>query len=104
GTGGRGTRCHLGSPDNRPRDHSEATLRWWLRALISPAIAYADRKFDSPSRKIEFYSSQAMKLGLPPVHKADKVSPYPLALSFGRTLIHFHSFYDETGAAIAGKA
>src|SRR5262245_37042907 len=33
-------------------------------------VAYADRKFDSPSGKIEFYSSQAEKLGLPslPVH------------------------------------
>src|SRR5262249_24415755 len=36
-------------------------------------------------------------LGLPPlpVHKVDKASPYPLALTFGRTLTHFHSFYDE---------
>jgi hypothetical protein len=55
------------------------------------AIAYADRKFDSPSGKVEFYSSQAEKLGLPPlpVHKddkADNASPYSLALSFGRTL------------------
>jgi anaerobic selenocysteine-containing dehydrogenase len=36
------------------------------------------------------------ELGLPPlpVHKVDKGSEYPLALSFGRTLTHFHSFYD----------
>jgi anaerobic selenocysteine-containing dehydrogenase len=62
-----------------------------------PHVAYADRKFDSQSGKIEFYSSQAGKLGLPPlpVHKVDKSSPYPVALSFGRTLTHFHSFYDE---------
>jgi anaerobic selenocysteine-containing dehydrogenase len=61
------------------------------------AIAYANRKFDSPSGMIEFYSSQAEKLGLPPlpVHKVDKASPYPLALSFGRTLTNFHAFYDE---------
>jgi len=65
--------------------------------LDVPAVAYADRKFDSPSGKIEFYSSQAERLGLPPlaVHKVDKTSPHPLALSFGRTLTHFHSFYDE---------
>ncbi|HTG74735.1 MAG TPA: molybdopterin-dependent oxidoreductase [Terriglobia bacterium] len=65
--------------------------------LRVPAVAYADRKFDSPSGKIEFYSPQAERLGLPPlpVHKVDQGSPYPLALSFGRTLTHFHSFYDE---------
>jgi anaerobic selenocysteine-containing dehydrogenase len=73
--------------------------------LKVPAIAYADRKFDSPSGKIEFYSSQAERLGLPPlpVHKVDKGSPYPLALSFGRTLTHFHSFYDE-GKALSSLA
>jgi anaerobic selenocysteine-containing dehydrogenase len=70
-----------------------------------PAIAYADRKFDSPSGKIEFYSSQAARLGLPPlpVHKVEQSSPYPLALSFGRTLTHFHSFYDE-GKALSSLA
>jgi anaerobic selenocysteine-containing dehydrogenase len=54
--------------------------------LRVPAVAYADRKFDSPSGKIEFYSSQAERLGVPPlpVHKVDKASAYPLALSFGR--------------------
>jgi anaerobic selenocysteine-containing dehydrogenase len=68
--------------------------------LKVPHVAYADRNFDSPSGKIELYSSQADRLGLPPlpVHKAGKGSPYPLALSFGRTLTHFHSFYDEARA------
>ena len=43
--------------------------------LKVPHVAYADRNFDSPSGKIEFYSSQADKLGLPPlpVHKSTKV-------------------------------
>jgi anaerobic selenocysteine-containing dehydrogenase len=65
--------------------------------LKVPHIAYADRKFDSPSRKIEFYSSRAKQIGLPPlpVHEAGQISPYPLRLSFGRTLTHYHSFYDE---------
>jgi len=42
--------------------------------LKVPHVAYADRKFDSPSGKIEFYSSQAGKLGLPPLpmHKVDR--------------------------------
>jgi anaerobic selenocysteine-containing dehydrogenase len=73
--------------------------------LEVPHVAYADRNFDSPSGKIEFYSSQAERLGLPPlpVHKIDKRSPYPLALSFGRTLTHFHSFYDQ-GQALPSLA
>lgn len=73
--------------------------------LKVPAVAYADWKFDSPSGKIEFYSPRAERLGLPPLpmHKVDKGSPYPLALSFGRTLTHFHSFYDE-GRALSSLA
>src|SRR5215467_4206241 len=68
--------------------------------LKVPHVAYADRKFDSPSGKIELYSSRADKLGLPPlpVHMAAESSAYPLALSFGRTLTHFHSFYDQAQA------
>jgi anaerobic selenocysteine-containing dehydrogenase len=73
--------------------------------LKAPAVAYVDRKFDSPSGKIEFYSSQAARLGLPPlpVHKVEGDAPYPLTLSFGRTLTHFHSFYDE-GKALPSLA
>ena len=73
--------------------------------LRVPAVAYADRTFDLPSRKVEFYSSQAERLGVPPlpVHKTAEVSRYPLALSFGRTLTHFHSFYDE-GRALPSLA
>jgi anaerobic selenocysteine-containing dehydrogenase len=65
--------------------------------LHVPHVAYADRNFDSPSGKIEFYSSRAEKVGLPPlpVPGAHHESGYPLALTFGRTLTHFHSFYDE---------
>jgi hypothetical protein len=73
--------------------------------LKIPHVAYADRAFDSPSGKIEFYSARADKFGLPPlpVHEVDKSSLYPLALSFGRTLTHFHSFYDE-GRALPSLA
>ena len=35
--------------------------------LHVPHVAYADRNFDSPSGKIEFYSSRAQKVGLPPL-------------------------------------
>ena len=73
--------------------------------LKVPHVAYADRRFESPSGKIEFYSLQAEKLGLPPlpVHKVHQRSPYALSLSFGRTLTHFHSFYDE-GRALPSLA
>jgi len=37
------------------------------------------------------------------VHKVNKDSPYPLMLSFGRTLTHFHAFYDE-GRALPSLA
>jgi anaerobic selenocysteine-containing dehydrogenase len=65
--------------------------------LQVPQVAYAERTFDSPSGKVELYSSQAEKLGLPslPVSEDGGRSAYPLALSFGRTLTHYHSFYDE---------
>ena len=65
--------------------------------LQVPQVAYAERNFDSPSGKVELYSSQAEKLGLPPlpVHQDGGRSTYPLTLSFGRTLTHYHSFYDE---------
>ena len=44
-------------------------------------------------------------VGLPPLpaHEAAKGPPYPLALSFGRTLTHFHAFYDE-GQALPSLA
>src|SRR5262245_46963339 len=73
--------------------------------LSVPAVAYADRRFESPSGKIEFYSLQAEKLGLPPlpVHKVNRGSRYPLALSFGRTLTLFNFFYDE-GQALPSLA
>ena|SRR5215475_638436 len=47
--------------------------------LEVPHVAYADPKFESPSGKIEFYSSQAEKLRLPPlpVHNVGKTSRVP---------------------------
>ncbi len=73
--------------------------------LNVPHVAYADRKFDSPTGKIELFSSRAAELGLPPLpsHQAGPASHYPLTLTFGRTLTHFHSFYDE-GQALPSLA
>jgi anaerobic selenocysteine-containing dehydrogenase len=60
-------------------------------------VAYPEGRFPTPSGKVEFFSAQAQALGLPPlpVYIEPARSAYPLALCQGRTLTHFHSFYDH---------
>ncbi|MGE5666044.1 MAG: molybdopterin-containing oxidoreductase family protein [Betaproteobacteria bacterium] len=64
-------------------------------------VANPTLDFDTPSRKIEFYSEDAARLGLPPLPdwqspQIPKASaPYPLTLTQGRTLAHFHGFYNN---------
>jgi anaerobic selenocysteine-containing dehydrogenase len=60
-------------------------------------VAYPHRQFHTPSGKIEFFSARAQALGLPPlpVYEESVQSAYPLTLSQGRTLTHFHGFYDH---------
>ncbi len=68
------------------------------RALKGDGIAHADLKFPTPSGKLEFYSATAKKLGLPPLPEYRPVeiaAEYPLIFRQGRTLTHFHSFYDH---------
>jgi anaerobic selenocysteine-containing dehydrogenase len=62
---------------------------------ISP-VAHATLQVDTPSRRIEFFSQKALDLGLPPppLPDAPAVDPCPRALAQGRTLVHFHAFYD----------
>ena len=83
GVGGRSPRRHIGSSDNRPCHRSISTRRGGFLPLKVPHVAYVDRKFDAPSGKMEFYSSEAGKLGLQPlpVHKFDKGSAYTLTLT-----------------------
>jgi anaerobic selenocysteine-containing dehydrogenase len=76
-----------------------ATLRergGMMPLQISP-VAYPHRQFHSPSGKVEFFSTRAQSLGLPPLPVYEEASPseYPLTLSQGRTLTHFHGFYDH---------
>ena len=68
-----------------------------VRALRISHVAYPDRRFDTPSGKVELSSGRAAALGLPalPVYEARSASIYPLALQQGRTLTHFHGFYDH---------
>lgn len=71
-------------------------------------VANPDRRFDTESGKIEFYSAKALALGLPPLPSwsaapGTEAEPsryphhphYPLTLTHGRTLTHFHSFYNN---------
>jgi len=60
-------------------------------------VAHPDLVFDTPSGKVEFYSERASAAGLPalPVHEPLPGSRFPLAFRQGRTLTHFHGFYDH---------
>jgi anaerobic selenocysteine-containing dehydrogenase len=68
-----------------------------MRALRISHVAYPDHRYHTPSGKVEFYSERALQLGLPPlpVYEPLPASPYPLTLRQGRTLTHFHGFYDH---------
>ena len=76
-----------------------------MRALRVSHVGHPDLVFPTPSGKVEFYSSRARDLGLPPlpVHEPLPVSSYPLVLRQGRTLAHFHGFYDH-GRALPSLA
>jgi anaerobic selenocysteine-containing dehydrogenase len=68
-----------------------------IRALKISHVAHPDRRFDTPSGKIELYSERARALGLPPLPVFEPLvaSMYPLHFRQGRTLTHFHGFYDH---------
>ena len=76
-----------------------------MRALRISHVAYPDLAFDTPSGKVEFYSERAKALGLPalPGHQELPASTYPLTFRQGRTLNHFHGFYDH-GRALPSLA
>jgi len=71
-----------------------------IGALNISHVANPTLEFATPSRKIEFRSEQAERLGLPPlpVHDAranKRDGDFPLALTQGRTMTHFHAFYNN---------
>jgi anaerobic selenocysteine-containing dehydrogenase len=76
-----------------------------IRALRVSNVAHPDLVFPTPSRKIEFESARARALGLPalPVYDTPGPSTFPLTLRQGRTLTHFHGFYDH-GQALPALA
>jgi anaerobic selenocysteine-containing dehydrogenase len=76
-----------------------------IRAMHISHVAYPGHRYDTPSTKVEFFSDRARTLGLPPLPVYEPVthSPYSLTLCQGRTLTHFHSFYDH-GRALPSLA
>jgi anaerobic selenocysteine-containing dehydrogenase len=76
-----------------------------IRAMHISHVAYPDHCYHTPSTKVEFYSERARQLGLPPLPVQENLpsSPYPLTLCQGRTLTHFHGFYDH-GRALPSLA
>ena len=80
---------------------------------VSP-IAHPDLRFPTPSGKVEFFSEKALALGLsalpfyePPLEDArrgpERAACYPLLFRQGRSITHFHSFYDH-GRALPALA
>jgi anaerobic selenocysteine-containing dehydrogenase len=71
-----------------------------IRALDVSPVANPALEFETPSGRIEFVSEQARRLGLPalPTYEpgdAGAGSAHPLFLTQGRTMAHFHSFYNN---------
>lgn len=68
-----------------------------IGALRISHVAHPDLRFATPSGKVEFYSARAQALGLSPlpVYEGAAGAPSRLTLAQGRTLTHFHSFYDH---------
>ena len=77
-----------------------------IRALNVSHVANPTLDFDTPSRKIELYSEQAERLGLPPLpshatattgepRTGSGAPPMRWRFTQGRTLTHFHSFYNN---------
>ncbi len=68
-----------------------------IAALNVSPVAHIDHKYMTPSGKVEFYSQLAERSGLPalPVYQPRDKSDFPLELRMGRTINHFHAFYDS---------
>ncbi len=92
----------INSVINHPSTHhaTVADLRadGGKRALRISHHAYPDHRYPTPSGKVEFYSEQAKALGLPPLPVYEPLAEskaHSLIFRQGRTLSHFHSFYDH---------
>jgi anaerobic selenocysteine-containing dehydrogenase len=69
-----------------------------MRAMKVSHVAHPDLAFETPSGRLDLYSERAASLGLSPLPDFTPVArsvEWPLRLAHGRTLSHFHSFYDS---------
>jgi anaerobic selenocysteine-containing dehydrogenase len=80
-----------------------------IRALRVSPVAYPTRRFDTPTGRVALYSARAAALGLDPLPtwapaaraggevgtQANAAADHPLVLTQGRTLSHFHGFYNN---------
>jgi len=68
-------------------------------------VAHLDHRYATPSGKIEFVSARAAACGLPalPTFEPRPPADFPLELRTGRTINHFHAFYDH-GRALPALA
>lgn len=79
---------------------------------VSP-VGHPDGRFATPSGRVEFVSARAAEFGLPPlpVYERPKengigtaaAERFPLVFCQGRTITHFHGFYDH-GRALPSLA
>jgi anaerobic selenocysteine-containing dehydrogenase len=87
----------LDAPASRHATVAQLHAEGGIRALDVSHVAHPDLVFPTPSGKLELYSERAAALGLPalPVFEPLASDGYPLTLRQGRTLTHFHGFYDH---------
>jgi anaerobic selenocysteine-containing dehydrogenase len=87
----------LDAPASRHATVAALRAEGGIRALDVSHVAHPDLKFPTPSGKLELYSERAAALGLPPLPVFEPLGgdAYPLTLRQGRTLTHFHGFYDH---------
>ena len=102
--------------DHRATRHAKvADLRAGVPRValdVSP-VGHPELRFATPSGQVEFVSGRAVEMGLPalPVYEprgeshagSEKAASYPLVLTQGRMLTHFHAFYDH-GRALPSLA
>ncbi|MFL5417851.1 MAG: molybdopterin-dependent oxidoreductase [Myxococcales bacterium] len=87
----------LDHPSTARATYADLAAEGGIRELRISHVAYPDLAFDTPSGKVEFVSERARKLGLPalPAYQPPAAKAHPLRLCTGRTLTHFHGFYDH---------
>jgi anaerobic selenocysteine-containing dehydrogenase len=84
--------------DGKPLTVAELRRRggYWQKNDLAH-VAYQQHIFQTPSKKIEFWSERAQLAGLSPLpsYTTPASEKYPLRFCQGRTLTAFHSFFDE---------